>query len=174
MGKIVLNLAMSLDGYIARKNGAYDWIVGQDDTKLDTAGQLDFNRFLDEMDIIVMGKNSYVQGLAVEYAGRNIVVVANDADFEVMAGHVVYSGDEIIEKMLAEKANGKNIYLFGGGLTIDAFMKADVIDEFIIGYIPTILGEGIPLFYEGNPEIPLHLNEVYISDGTIIGCYSRR
>lgn len=174
MGKIVLNLAMSLDGYIARTDGSYDWIVDQGDKSLDTTGQLDFNQFLDEMDIIVMGKNSYVQGLAAEYTERNIVVVANEADFESGKNVVVYNGTEIIEKMLAEKAAGKNIYLFGGGLTIDAFMKADVIDEFIIGYIPVILGEGIPLFYDGNPEIPLHLNEVFVSDGTIIGCYRRR
>lgn len=56
--KIILNLAVSLDGYIASEDGGFDWIVGDGTHTLDTQNQIDFNYFLQEVDTIVMGKCS--------------------------------------------------------------------------------------------------------------------
>ncbi|MBU3805197.1 MAG: dihydrofolate reductase family protein, partial [Candidatus Cellulosilyticum pullistercoris] len=69
---------------------------------------------------------------------------------------------------------GKDVFLFGGGILIDAFLKADIIDEYIIGIIPTILGEGRPLFLGNHPKIDLSLQEFVTEDGIVILRYSRR
>lgn len=54
--KIILNLAMSIDGYIASKDGGFDWIVGDGDEKLDTEDKWDYDKFLNDVDTVVMGK----------------------------------------------------------------------------------------------------------------------
>ncbi|QUH21504.1 dihydrofolate reductase family protein [Alkaliphilus sp. B6464] len=73
-----------------------------------------------------------------------------------------------------KKKEGKDIFLFGGGILIDSFIKADVIDEFIIGIIPTVLGKGRPLFLGNDPTIKLKLEEYYIDNGVIVLCYKNR
>ncbi len=57
--KIILNLAMSLDGYIATEDGKYDWIKGDGDSSLDTKNKFDFQAFLDTISAMVMGRKSY-------------------------------------------------------------------------------------------------------------------
>ena len=69
---------------------------------------------------------------------------------------------------------GKNIFLFGGGVLVDHFLKADIIDEYIIGIIPTILGKGRPLFLGNNPKIDLSLQYYTVEDGIVIMKYSKR
>ena len=61
-------------------------------------------------------------------------------------------------KMLKEQ-QGANIWMIGGAGILDAFMKENLIDEYMITVTPTILGAGIPLFKEKNPEIALTLLE---------------
>lgn len=57
---------------------------------------------------------------------------------------------------------------------IDSFVKADIIDEYIIGIIPIILGKGRKLFLENNPKIDLNLQEYSVEDGIIVMKYSKR
>ena len=64
--------------------------------------------------------------------------------------------------------------MFGGAGLTDAFIKADIIDEYIIAIIPTILGKGISLFISENPKIELHMNECTVTEGITILRYSRR
>ena len=58
-GKIILNFAISFDGYIADENGEYDWIVGDGNSKLNTQNKIDFDKFLEGIDVVVMGRNCY-------------------------------------------------------------------------------------------------------------------
>ena len=73
-----------------------------------------------------------------------------------------------------KQKNGKNIFLFGGGKVIDPFIKANIIDEYIIGIIPTILGKGRNLFLGNNPKIDLHLDQYISDEGIVILRYSKR
>lgn len=173
-GKIVLNLAMSLDGYIADEAGGYGWIVWQGNQDLDTKTQLDFNGFLQDIDIVVMGKNCYDQNMHKDYPYHTkSVYIATNSDLKDYDNIHFIKGD-IVNLILKEKSKGKNIYLFGGGKLVDNFIKSNVIDEYIIGIVPTILGKGRPLFYENNPEIKLYLNEYIIQDGFVIMKYKKR
>ena len=83
------------------------------------------------------------------------------------------SGDicKVIEEEKTKE--GKDIYLYGGGVLVDSFLKADIIDEYIIGIIPIILGKGRPLFLGNNPTIRLHLNEYIMDNGIVILRYNK-
>lgn len=170
--KIILNLAISLDGFIASEDGTYEWIVGDGDHKLNT-GKHDFNKFLDGVDTVVMGKNCYDQNMHLEYKNKKVYIATSQKLQDKENIHFI-NGD-ICKVILEEKKKaGKDIYLFGGGVLVDHFIKADIIDEYIIGIIPIILGKGRPLFLQNNPTVKLHLDEYLIEDGITILKYSKR
>lgn len=171
--KIILNLAMSIDGYIADVDGGFEWIVGDGDSSLNTNNKWDFSKFLENIDVVVMGKTCYDSNFHNDYKNKK-VYVATSKELEDYDNIHFINGD--IVKVIEEERQkeGKDIYLFGGGIVIDNFIKADVIDEYIIGVIPTILGKGIPLFPGNNPKIDLHLEEYFVEDGIMIMRYSKR
>lgn len=172
--KIVMTLAMSLDGYIAGEDGSYDWIVGDGQHALDTEYQWAFDQFLSQVDTVVMGRSCYDQDMHKDFPGKKIWVVTHHAG-EPEPSLTFISGD-IVSKVKQEAAEmpGQDIYLFGGGKLMDAFIKADAIEEYIIGIIPVILGSGKPLFYPGSPMLRLTLDKYSISEGMTILHYSRK
>ena len=171
--KIILNLAISLDGYIAGKDGGFDWIVGDEKRKVDTTKKFDFPVFLEEVDSVIMGGKCYEQGFHKDFKDK-IVYVVTSKDLDDYENIKFVKGD--IGKFFLEekKKSGKGMFLFGGGVVIDTFMKADIIDEFIVGIIPTILGNGRKLFFEDNPETKLILEEYTVDNGIPIMRYTRR
>jgi dihydrofolate reductase len=171
--KIILNLAISLDGYIASEDGGYDWIVGDGDDTLNTKNKLNFDKFLEGIDVVVMGKKCYEQNMHNDYKNKKVYVATSQKNQDQDNVHFI-SGD-IVKIIQEEKEKaGKDIYLFGGGKLVDSFIKADIIDEYIIGIIPIILGKGRPLFLENNPTIKLHLYEYIIEEGITILKYTKR
>lgn len=170
--KIILNLAISIDGYIASEDGGFEWIVGDGDKSLDTEKKWDFNGFLDTIDIVVMGKNCYDQNFHKDFKNKKVYVATskNLKDYE----NIHFIKDDIVKIIEKERQTiEKNIFLFGGGKVIDPFIKADIIDEYVIGIIPTILGKGRKLFLENNPKIDLHLDEYITDEGVVILRYSK-
>ncbi len=176
MGKIIMTLAMSLDGFIADENGGFDWIAGQGNGALDTEFKFDFGKFLEDIDLVIMGNNCYKEGHAKDYT---IDVWVATREEKADEGDIKFVGGDIVGAAESEKAAGKNVYIFGGGVLADAFLKADAIDEYIIGVVPVILGKGRPLFLPdspmGNtPKIPLELTNYAIEDGIINLYYKKR
>lgn len=171
-GKIILNLAVSLDGYIANNDGGYDWIVGDGNFTLNTENKWSHDKFLENIDVVVMGKKCFDQDMHKEYQDKE-VYIATSKEIEDFENYHFINGD-IVKEIEKLKNKGKNIYLFGGGILIDSFVKADVIDEYVIGIIPTILGKGIKLFYDNNPKIDLNLEYYAVEDGIVIMKYSKR
>ena len=171
-GKIILNLAISLDGYIADENGGYDWIVGDGNSTLNTENKWDYNKFLAEIDVVVMGRKCYDQNMHKDFQGKEVYIASSEKIDDYENYHFI-SGNicEIISKL---KNEGKSIFLFGGGGLVDNFVKADIIDEYVIGIIPTILGKGRKLFFENNPKIDLTLEYYSVEDGVIVMKYSKR
>ncbi len=171
-GKIILNLAVSLDGYIADEGGGYDWIVGDGNPTLNTDERWDYGNFLGDIQVVVMGKNCYDQGFHQDFAGKE-VYIATSKDLKDDGNYHFMNGD-IVNQMDSIKKEGKNIFLFGGGQVIDHFIKADIIDEYVIGIIPTILGKGRKLFLENNPKIDLELQSYFVENGVVIMKYTKR
>ena len=171
-GKIILNLAISLDGYIADEDGGFDWIAGDGNSTLNTKEKYEYEKFLEDIDVVIMGKNCYDQGFHNDFKEKD-VYIATSQEIENYDNYNFINGD--ICKTISElRRKGKNIFLFGGGVMIDSFLKDDIIDEYIIGIIPTILGKGRKLFLENNPKIDLSLQSYYVEDGIVIMKYSKR
>ena len=173
---IILYIATSLDGYIARNNGEVDWLSGNgDDTNVDNR----YEKFYNSIDTVVMGRTTYeqvVNELSPDtwvYEGKKCYVATrkkheSDKRAEFISDDIV----EVIKNLKIQ--GGKDIWLIGGGKLIDQFIKQDLIDKYIVTIIPTILGDGIPLFLDGNPEIKLRLVETKVIDGMVELSYIRR
>ena len=173
---IVLYISASLDGYIARDNGAVDWLMGSSgDENVD----LGFDKFYSSVDTVVMGRTTYEQIInelspdTWVYEGKKSYVASRKIDED--DSRVEYIKDDItgfVENLKTQK--GKDIWIIGGGKLTDEFIKKDMIDKYVITIIPTILGEGIPLFLGKNPEIKLKLVGTKEVDGMVELTYDKR
>lgn len=173
MRKLILNLAMSLDGYIAEEDGSYDWITGDRASLPKTERKWDYNRFLEDVDAVIMGRVCFEQGMHKDFPDKK-VYIASSRDVQVPENCSLIQGD-LCDFMQREKEKeGKNIFLFGGGIVASQFMARDLIDEYVFGLIPVLLGKGRPLFLGGAPRIPLTLSAYYLDEGIPILHYVRR
>lgn len=175
--KVILNLAISLDGYIAREDGSFDWIAGDEDKSLDTNKKFDFEEFLNSIDTIIMGRKAFEDcpPQTLESFRDKKIFIATTSKLKSESENIqAISGDlsKIVRGLITKF--GKDIWIFGGSVMIDELIKNDVIDEFIIGIVPTILGKGRSLFLKNNPTIKLHLDEMSSQEGIVILKYSRR
>jgi dihydrofolate reductase len=175
--KIILNLAISLDGFIADKDGGFDWIKGDGDISHDTEQNFDLSEFADSVDTLVMGRKAYEDCPPEDFKkfSSKTVYVATSRKLEHQYDNVKFISGNICDPILELKdKEGADIWIWGGGVLADHFIKADAVDEYIIGIIPIILGSGIPLFLENNPSIQLHLRESTTQEGIVILKYTRR
>ena len=175
--KIIFNLAMSLDGYLAKKDGSFDWIVGDGDKSNNSKKQFDFSNFLESVDTVIMGKNAYLDlpEESISMYDNKKVYVATSKKLKSKLKDVEFINSNILKLVLSLKEKeGKNIWLYGGAILTDTFIKANVIDEYIVGIIPTLLGSGRKLFLENNTTINLQLKQYSIQEGICIMKYSKR
>ena len=172
---IILNLAISLDGFICDEDGGFAWISGQGDVRADTANHFDFDGFLASCDTIVMGRKAYEDCLSSlpEAAEKRFLVASRTP--RAPEGRVVFLSADVVAEVLALKDRpGKHIWLFGGGELASDCIRADAVDRYIVGILPVIRGKGRRLFQEGIPPVELHLDGCTVSDGIPILEYSRR
>ena len=113
-------------------------------------------------------------GMEFQQFSDKKIIVATTRDLQGSENVEFFNGDICKKILLLQEEEGKDIWLFGGATLTDAFIKADVVDEYIIGIIPIILGDGRPLFLNNNPTIELHLDECYIENGITILKYFKR
>lgn len=159
MKKVSLFIAMSLDGYIADREGSVNWLSGQDEDG-DTMDP--YSEFVKEIDTVIMGWNTYHQ-IVTELSPDEWVY--QDLTTYVVTHHPKASSDKIrftreqpveLVKKLRQK-EGKGIWICGGANLVRQLVRADIIDCYYITIIPTILGSGIRLFEEAEHEIKLKL-----------------
>lgn len=165
--KIKCTLAISLDGYIADPSGGYDWITGDGDHSNDTTKKWDFDAFMKDIDIVVMGRNCYDLDMHKQFAKQQVVVITSRA----MDDDRITVLSENITSALLEMKKDKNIFIFGGGQIVS--MLREIIDEYAIGIIPVILGKGIPLFHPSDNRVKLKLEEIMCDEGIVVLTYSR-
>ncbi len=147
--KATVFIATSLDGFIARPDGAIDWLPTGADTKFEDYG---YAELMKSVDALVMGRKTYetVRGFGGEWPyGSKPVVVLSSKKIEIpkelsktvtsMSGNIA-----AIRNHLAT-LDVSHIYV-DGGVTIQRFLNAGAIDRLIITRIPVLIGEGIPLF----------------------------
>jgi dihydrofolate reductase len=148
MRKLILGLAITLDGYIEGPKGEYDWCFTDQDYGL--------NSFFERIDASFIGRKSYEMMQQHQAGGGEAIpgmpkmteyVFSNTLSF-VKDGSVLVSGDVIAEARNIKNMEGKDIWLFGGASLTDSLMQADLIDEIWLSVHPVLLGRGKLLFSE--------------------------
>ena len=176
MRRVVLFIAMSLDGYIADREGGVDWLKGQDEDGEDIDVYSDFVK---GVDTVVMGWNTYHQ-IVTElspsewiYADlKSYVITHREA---VFGEKVVFSQEnpcDLVRRLAKEE--GKDIWICGGASIVRQLMEKDQIDRYHISVIPTILGGGIRLFGCLEQERRLRLITARSSNGIAELVYEKR
>ena len=160
--KIIVYIATSADGYIARLDGDVEWLNRRPRTV-----DYGMKAFYPTIDTILWGRKTYDWGLAYhKKAGMK------GGMFDTKLANYVFSrkppkypapGAEFVSepmKAFAQRLRatpGKHIWMMGGAELIASFLDANEIDEFDIHVIPTFIGEGIPLMAPRYRDVPLHL-----------------
>ncbi|MBW7475385.1 dihydrofolate reductase family protein [Paenibacillus oenotherae] len=148
VNKVVLYIAMSLDGYIARSDGSVDWLF---DVQGD-GGDNGYSKFYSRVEAVVMGKLTYDVVLKLEeefpYSDKPCYVFTRSEP--AAAPHVIFVDEPVQSFIPRLKAEAKgDIWLVGGGQLVQAFLAHHLVDELQIAIIPKVLGGGIPLFLGG-------------------------
>ena len=165
MRKIILDLAVTLDGFIEGPNGEIDWCIMDDD--------MNFEDFLSGIDTIFYGRVSY--DMWGKYQPEQNASPSDKSLWEAVHSKkkYVFSGqakqDEqatFINSDLAGRVNeikqqpGKNIWLYGGSKLITTFLNLGLVDIYQLSVHPTVLGAGKPLFENLKNRVNLKLTDV--------------
>lgn len=149
--KLVLYIAMSLDGYIAKQDGAIDFLSIVNSDKNEDFGH---GTFMESIDTVIWGRKTYEKVLSfgdgVPYANKKIYVISRSK--KEGDGAVEFTDDVVDLIYTLKNEPGKNIYCDGGGEIVSELLKNKLFDRLIISIVPHILGEGIKLFKGGAPE----------------------
>ncbi|MBY0147825.1 dihydrofolate reductase family protein [Neobacillus niacini] len=172
--KIILDLAVTLDGFIEGKNGEVDWCIMDPD--------MNFNDFLHQIDTILYGRKSYE--LWGKYTPETEVTETEKELWELVHSKqkyvfsrtqkgsddpAIFINEQILEEVNTLKNQpGKDIWLYGGASLITTFIKLGLVDEFRLSVHPVVLGEGKPLFMDVQERVQLKLvNTRTFSSGVV-------
>lgn len=155
MRKVILGLAVSLDGYIEGPNGEYDWCFTDQDYGM--------SEFMARIDAILMGRKSFElassMGGESPWKGVTTYVYTNTLKSVSAPDTLLVSGDMTSETKKIKALPGKDIWLFGGAQLTTLFIREKLVDELWLSVHPILLGSGKPLFQGLPTRIPLSLLE---------------
>ncbi|QDQ02933.1 dihydrofolate reductase [Lysinibacillus fusiformis] len=155
--EVILFIATSLDGFIAKEDDDLQWLF---DAEGEGEGDNGYTDMYQSIDTTIMGKRTYdyvmAQTESFPYPDKKCYVFTTS---ETGADDYVdfVNEDVVAFTQKLKEQEGSKIWMVGGAGILDAFMKENLIDEYIITITPHILGTGIPLFKEKNPQIELIL-----------------
>ena len=137
-------VGMSLDGFIARSDGRFDFLHNAE------AGPHGYEEFMATVDALLIGRGTYevVLGMGGWFYGKTPVFVLSTrplspAPKEAVVEHMSGEPCDIVAQLSA--LGIKHVYV-DGGLTVQRFLEAGLIDRLIINRVPVLIGTGIPLF----------------------------
>lgn len=163
MRRVRYSVAMSLDGYIAGPKGESDWIVMDPD--------IDFGALMGGFDTMLLGRKTYeatrghggggMPGMAVYVFSRTL----RQADCK----GVTVSADPAATLGELKRAEGKDLWLFGGGSLFGSLLQLGLVDAVEVAVIPVLLGGGVPLLPEvaASKKLRLAGHRVYPKTGTV-------
>jgi dihydrofolate reductase len=170
--KILVNIATSADGYIARPDGDLEWLTSRPAPK----GFYGMGKFMLSIDTKVLGRKTYEVSMRLGAKfDRHYVFSRQPPPASVPAGVEFINGAIRTFAKRLKQEKGKNIWLMGGGDIIASFLDEGAIDEFIVSIVPVFIGEGVPLIAPRHRNVPLHLQSVkHFPDGVVQLHYSVR
>ena len=158
--KVILGFGISLDGYIARRNGAIDYLV------IDKEGEAVMAAFFSKIDTTIMGRKTAAateemrkKGEIPDMPGMSTYVFSRRWKPGKRGGFEVVSGSLTAFVKKLKRRKGKDIYLGGGGELCRSFLQEDLVDEIFLGVAPMLLGDGIPAFPPKFPQRNFKLTE---------------
>ncbi len=159
--KIIVYIATSADGFIARSDGSVDWL-----DRPRPKGNYGMGAFYKSIDTILWGRKTYdmvldfqkkgVAGSAFDTKVKNYVFTRSHPQSAPPGVEFVNEPIKAFATRLREK-KGKRIWMMGGAGIIASFLDKGEIDEFMIHVIPKFIGEGIPLIAPARRTVPLKL-----------------
>lgn len=153
MRKIILNLAVSLDGFIEGPNGEYDWCFADQDYGM--------TEFLNNSDAIFIGRKSYELLMSTDpemfgafkmYVFSDSLQPSQNPNTEIINSAVFKARVDTIRNEA-----GNNIWLYGGASLVSSFIDQGLVTEFMLSVHPIILGGGKPLFTGSKDRVELIL-----------------
>ncbi|WP_163853550.1 dihydrofolate reductase family protein [Paenibacillus elgii] len=172
--RIILDLAVTLDGFIEGKNGEVDWCI------MDS--EMGFNHFLNQIDAIFYGRKSYdlwgqfTPEIEPADSEKEFWELVHSKEKYVFSrtqkgtdNKAVFINDNILEEVNKIKNKpGKDIWLYGGASLITTFINLGLVDEFRLSVHPVVLGEGKPLFVDIKQRLNLKMvNTRTFSSGVV-------
>ena len=162
MRKIIVHIAVSADGFIARKDGGIDWLDRPPPKGVDYG----LARFYKSIDTILYGRKTY--DVAVKFVERGMQIptderVRNYVFSRRRPPKKILPGFEFVKEPIKKftkrlrAQKGKDIWMMGGGGIIASFLDVGGLDEFVLSVIPVFIGEGIPLIAPKRRTVPLKL-----------------
>ena len=153
MRKVILAVAVSLDGFIEGPNGEYDWCFIDQDYNL--------NDFFKRLDTIFVGRKTYEMSSEMEggppgFPKFKEYIFSTTLD-KVKEGATLIKGNIKTEVEKIKKERGKDIWLFGGAALTTSLMNLGLVDELSLAVYPVLLGGGKPLFNNIKDRINLTL-----------------
>jgi dihydrofolate reductase len=171
--KIIVYIAISADGFIARLDGSVDWL-----DRSRPKGNYGMGEFYQSIDTVLWGRKTCdmaldfqkkgVPGTAFDTKVKNYVFTRGPLPPAAPAGVEFVNRSVKTFATHLRKQKGKDIWMMGGAGIIASFLDAGEIDEFIIHVIPRLIGEGIPLIEPARRNVPLKLlSSTEFPDGVV-------
>ena len=154
--KVIVHIATSADGYIARTDGDLEWLTARPAP----AGFYGIDAFMQSIDTKVLGRKTYDASLRMgaKFDSKRTIVFSRHPRPKDAPPAVEFTDEAIgVFVKRLRKSQGKDIWLMGGGEIIASFLDAQAIDEFVIGVVPIFIGDGIPLIARRHLHVPLSL-----------------
>ena len=148
---------ITLDGYLADKNHGLDWLH-----ETGSPEETDCDRFYRAMDVAIMGRRTFEEIARLEDAASVYPTTENyvftHADSLPQRGFIPMRGD--VAEFVSGLGSDKNIWIIGGNTILAPLLERDMVDYLIVQIAPVLLGEGIPLFSQGEGLKRFHLENV--------------
>ncbi len=166
-------IGASLDGQIARHDGGIDWLtdpaLGPNHARITSSTEVEgWDTFFPSVDHLVMGRGTYEKVLTFDgwpYDGKKVIVMSTTLETDDHRITIARSLDDAVQRLDASAA--KQVYV-DGGQVIQAFLRADLIDEISLGWAPVLIGSGLPLFGALQADVQLELVASHASNGGMV------
>lgn len=171
--KLILYIATSLDGYIAKPNDNLDFL-----SIVEQEGQdYGYAEFVKTVDTVIIGRKTYDKvismGVDFPHAKKDTYVITRTSR-PTIGSVKFYTGDLKLLVNKLKAGRGDNIYCDGGAEIVNELLKNDLIDEFVISIIPIIVGNGTKLFKAGESELRLELISTKQYDKGLVQLHYKR
>jgi dihydrofolate reductase len=159
---VTLHMVSSLDGIIAKKDNSVSWLDSSGDFYEKGVSEDSAEEVVKAIDCFVLGSRTYehVLQLGWPYGNTSTVVITNRELPSTRKSIEVYSGDlrRLIDEILAPRYG--NIWLVGGAMMCQSFLRLGLVDEIRLSIIPVLLGDGLRLFDHSGAEERWRLKDV--------------